>query len=93
MIQFRIQTGIVLYCDYCVPKNTTRKLRKHHSNPFNIFHDLPRLQAPFFAMSQSFPVQPTLTSQPSANLLEDSQKFIRKETFAFDDMLSEMHFS
>lgn len=41
-------------------------------------------------MSQSFPVQPTLTSQPSANLLEDSQKFIRKETFAFDDMLSEM---
>ena len=38
MIQFRIQTGIVRYCDYCVPKNTTRKLRKHHSNPFNIFH-------------------------------------------------------
>ena len=48
----------------------------------------------FHAMSQSFPVQPTLTSQPSTNLLqEDSQKFNRKETVNFDDVLSETYFS
>eukprot|EP00435_Cladocopium_sp_Y103_P047357 s2093_g13.t2 len=96
MIQFRIQMD--WYCDYSIVSKRHQVQESSKSTKFNDIQHLPtrlptRLQAqPFFrAMSQSFPMQPTLTSQPSANLSaliqEDSQKFHRKETVGFDEMI------